>query len=108
MFALAEEGYTSVFQQLIACILSIRTRDEVSLVAARRLFTAAAVSEDLTGLVLEEIDRLIGWWLGGCAVTSKVDPMAAGTHQLEIVRTSSILDSRDCGVMRQLNAPRRK
>ena len=41
MFALAEEGYTSVFQQLIACILSIRTRDEVSLLAARRLFTAA-------------------------------------------------------------------
>lgn len=59
MFALAEEGYTSVFQQLIACILSIRTRDEVSLLAARRLFTAAPAPEDLAGRALEEIDRLI-------------------------------------------------
>jgi endonuclease III len=42
MFALAEEGYTSLFEQLVACILSIRTRDEVSLVTARRLFEAAA------------------------------------------------------------------
>ena len=59
MFALAEEGYTSVFQQLIACILSIRTRDEVSLVAARRLFPAAPAPEDRAACGLEEIDRLI-------------------------------------------------
>jgi endonuclease-3 len=59
MFALAEEGYASVFQQLIACILSIRTRDEVSLAAARRLFIAAPAPEDLAGRALEEIDRLI-------------------------------------------------
>ena len=31
MFALAEEGHATLFEQLIACILSIRTRDEVSL-----------------------------------------------------------------------------
>jgi hypothetical protein len=36
MFALAEEGHRTLFEQLVACILSIRTRDEVSLVAARR------------------------------------------------------------------------
>ena len=38
MFALAEEGYDALFEQVVACILSIRTRDEVSLMAAERLF----------------------------------------------------------------------
>jgi endonuclease III len=60
MFALAEEGYTSLFQQLVACILSIRTRDEVSLVAARRLFEAAGTPEAIGRLAPRAIDRLIG------------------------------------------------
>ena len=60
MFALAEEGYTTLFEQLVACILSIRTRDEVSLVVARRLFAAAPRPEDLASLDPREIDRLIG------------------------------------------------
>jgi endonuclease-3 len=60
MFALADDGYRSVFQQLVACVLSIRTRDEVSLVAARRLFAAAAEPEAITALDLRAIDRLIG------------------------------------------------
>jgi endonuclease-3 len=60
MFALAEDGYRSVFQQLVACILSIRTRDEVSLVAARRLFAAAPDPGKLAALAPAAIDRLIG------------------------------------------------
>ncbi|MGH7516121.1 MAG: endonuclease III domain-containing protein [Gemmatimonadales bacterium] len=60
MFALAEEGYSSLFEQLIACILSVRTRDEVSLVAARRLFETAPKPEDLAGLRHRNIDQLIG------------------------------------------------
>lgn len=59
MFALAEEGYTSLFEQLVACILSIRTRDEVSLLAARRLFTAARSPVALASLAPSRIDRLI-------------------------------------------------
>jgi endonuclease-3 len=59
MFALAEEGYTSVFEQLVACILSIRTLDEVSLVAARRLFHAAPTPDRLAKLTPGQIDRLI-------------------------------------------------
>jgi endonuclease III len=50
MFALAEEGYRGLFEQLVACILSIRTRDEVSLVAARRLFEAARRPEQIARL----------------------------------------------------------
>jgi endonuclease III len=60
MFALAELGHRSLFEQLVACILSIRTRDEVSLVAARRLFDAAPTAGDLARLSSSRIDRLIG------------------------------------------------
>jgi endonuclease-3 len=60
MFALAEEGHRSLFEQLVACILSIRTRDEVSLVAARRLFAAAPDAAAIARLVPRALDRLIG------------------------------------------------
>jgi endonuclease-3 len=60
MFALAEEGYRTLFEQLVACILSIRTRDEVSLVAARRLFAAARAPREIASLGTAELDCLIG------------------------------------------------
>lgn len=41
LFQLAEEGFTSVFEQLLACIVSIRTFDEVTLPVSRRLFARA-------------------------------------------------------------------
>src|SRR3989337_1711479 len=41
MFDLAAQGYGSAFHQLVACIISVRTRDEVSLPTALRLFAAA-------------------------------------------------------------------
>jgi endonuclease III len=60
MFALAEEGHRTLLEQVVACILSIRTRDEVSLVAARRLFAAGPTPERLATLSIPAIDRLIG------------------------------------------------
>jgi len=60
MFQLAEEGYTSLFEQLVACIISIRTRDEAMLVMARRLFARARTPADLLRLRPDEIDDLIG------------------------------------------------
>jgi endonuclease III len=60
MFALAEEGYRTLFEQLVACILSIRTYDEVSLVAARRLFAAARTPAAVARLTASRIDALIG------------------------------------------------
>ncbi len=59
MFALAEEGYTSAFEQLIACVISIRTRDEESLPISRRLFQVARTPEAVAALAPDEIDRLI-------------------------------------------------
>lgn len=60
MFELAEEGFASSFEQLVACMLSIRTYDEVSLVAARRLFEVARTPAALAALPVDEIDQLIG------------------------------------------------
>src|SRR5215210_7417651 len=59
LFELAGEGYTSVFEQLVACVISIRTYDEVTLPAARRLFAAARTPAEVAALSEAEIDRLI-------------------------------------------------
>ena len=59
MFELRDDGFGSPFEQLVACMLSVRTRDEVSLVAARRLFAVARTSDAMADLTPEEIDALI-------------------------------------------------
>jgi endonuclease-3 len=59
MFELAEDGYDGVFQQLVACIISIRTRDEVSLPTARRLFERAPTAAAIADLSEAEVDELI-------------------------------------------------
>jgi endonuclease-3 len=59
MFELADDGFSSPFEQLIACLLSIRTRDEVSIVAARRLFSVARTPWDISRLSDAEIDSQI-------------------------------------------------
>ncbi len=59
MFELAQDGYRSLFEQLIACIISIRTYDEVSLPTARQLFAQANTPETMLQLEVSEIDELI-------------------------------------------------
>ena len=59
MFALRDEGYGSPFEQLVACILSIRTRDEVMIVAARRLFERARTPAAVAVMTPRAIDALI-------------------------------------------------
>lgn len=59
MFELAEDGFDSTFEQLVACIISIRTYDEVMLPTARKLFARARTPEDIASLGVEEIDRII-------------------------------------------------
>lgn len=59
MFELAELGYATPFEQLIACIISIRTRDEASLPIARRLLDVARTPAAMAQLAPAEIDRLI-------------------------------------------------
>lgn len=52
-------GYGTLFQQLVACIISIRTRDETSLPVARRLFARAATPAAVAALGVDEITALI-------------------------------------------------
>ena len=59
MFALAELGYATPFEQLVSCIISIRTRDEQSLPLSRRLLDAARTPAAMAQLPADEIDRLI-------------------------------------------------
>jgi endonuclease-3 len=59
LFQLAEEGYTSTFEQLLACMISIRTYDEVTLPVSRRLFARARSPAQVAALSWEELDGLI-------------------------------------------------
>jgi endonuclease-3 len=60
LFELAEDGHNTVFEQLVACIISIRTYDEVMLPTARDLFARARTPEGMAALSPAEIDQIIG------------------------------------------------
>src|SRR5690349_749335 len=59
MFQLAKEGFDSVFQILVACIISVRTLEEVTLPTARKLFASARTPEQIARLSVKQIDDLI-------------------------------------------------
>jgi len=59
MFDLADQGYATPFHQLAACVISIRTFDEVSLPAAIRLFKVAPTPEKVSRLSVARIANLI-------------------------------------------------
>lgn len=59
MFQLSDEGFSTPFEQLVACIISIRTLEETSLPVSRRLFEAARTPSEMVALTVAEIERLI-------------------------------------------------
>jgi endonuclease-3 len=59
LFELAAEGFSSAFEQLVACIISIRTRDEGTLPVSREFFAAARTPAQVAELTPARIDRLI-------------------------------------------------
>jgi endonuclease-3 len=59
LFDLYDQGYTSLFEQLIACIISIRTYDEVTVPTSIRLFAKARTAADMAKLSSDEINDLI-------------------------------------------------
>ena len=60
LFELAARGHGSVFEILVACIISIRTRDETTVVCARRLFELARTPDAMSRLTPRQIDAAIG------------------------------------------------
>jgi endonuclease-3 len=59
LFELYAEGHTSAFEILVACLISVRTRDETSLAMARRLFGRARTAAELAEMDINDIDALI-------------------------------------------------
>lgn len=59
LFEMADDGYDSPFEQLVACIISIRTRDEDTVQIARQLFSKARTPAEMAQLAPGEIDGLI-------------------------------------------------
>jgi endonuclease-3 len=59
LFELAENGFTSTFEQLVACIISIRTYDEVTLPVSRKLFERARTPAEMIKLPYDELDAII-------------------------------------------------
>ncbi|WP_338874887.1 endonuclease III [Spirosoma sp. SC4-14] len=59
MFELAERGYNSLFEQLISCIVSIRTLDETTIPVSLRLFEVARTPEQLLSLDIPALTQLL-------------------------------------------------
>ena len=59
LFELYDDGYTSAFDQLIACMISIRTRDEDTVPITKRLFQRARTPAALSQLPVAEINQLL-------------------------------------------------
>ena len=59
LFELAENGFTTTFEQLVACIISIRTYDEVTLPVSRKLFEHARTPAEMIKLTYAELEALI-------------------------------------------------
>jgi endonuclease-3 len=59
MFELYERGYTSLFEQLMSCIISIRTMDEVSIPVSLRLFDKARTPQEMMKLSPQELEKTL-------------------------------------------------
>jgi len=59
LFQLAGEGFDSPFEQLMACILSTRTLDEISVRCARGLFRLGRTPQEIARYGPEKIDEVI-------------------------------------------------
>ncbi len=59
LFELYDDGFTSAFEQLVACIISIRTRDEDTVPLSRRIFAKARMPREMVALSVQEIDQAI-------------------------------------------------
>ena len=59
LFELAERGYGSPFEILVACVITIRTLEEVSLADVAALFEVARTPAEMARLTPARIDELI-------------------------------------------------
>ena len=79
LFELAEEGFSSAFEQLVACMISIRTRDETTVEVCLRLFAEARTPEQFADL---PEDRLIALLNGATFPEPKARDLKVIAHQI--------------------------
>jgi endonuclease-3 len=59
MFDLYQRGYTTLFEQLISCVISVRTLDETTIPVSLRLFAEARTPEAMLLLSHEKLVELL-------------------------------------------------
>ena len=59
MFELADKGFGSLFEQLISCIISIRTLDETTIPISEKLFAEARMPQALMNLGAARLTELL-------------------------------------------------
>ena len=59
MFELYQRGYTTLFEQLISCIISIRTLDETTIPLSEKLFKIARTPKELLKLSPKKLEELL-------------------------------------------------
>ena len=59
MFELKEKGYASLFEQLVSCIISIRTLDETTIPLSEALFAKARTPKEMLKLSPKELEDLL-------------------------------------------------
>lgn len=59
MFELYERGYTTLFEQLISCIISIRTLDETTIPLSEKLFKLARTPKELLKLSPKKLEEVL-------------------------------------------------
>jgi endonuclease-3 len=59
LFELYDAGHTTPFEILVACLISVRTKDETSLRMAHQLFARARTPAEMAALDINDIDALI-------------------------------------------------
>ncbi len=74
MFELAERGYGSLFEQLISCVISIRTLDETTIPVSLRLFAEARTPTEIIALGRDRLATLLD---GSTYPGQKADTMLA-------------------------------
>lgn len=59
MFELYQRGYTSLFEQLISCIISIRTLDETTIPVSEKFFKIARTPKELSKLTSRKLEEIL-------------------------------------------------
>lgn len=80
MFILADEGFTSVFEQIVMAIISVRTTEEVTIPASRRLLSVARTPDAIAGLGIDRIAELISPAMYGYAKAKDIHAIAVAAR----------------------------